>query len=133
MGMFTGYKKTASVRSQKRSGLRVTFAFFCARLSALNASKVIFDDGYSYVKTYGNVVCIKYYSTNAIPISGVRVVNEEYAPKMSLNFIGKAFYNNSNDWCLFELGTDGMLYVKAKNNNSIISVGYPTFTLTYVI
>ena len=38
MGMFTGYKKTASVRSQKRSGLRVSFAFFCVRLSALNAN-----------------------------------------------------------------------------------------------
>lgn len=37
MGMFTGYKKTASVRSQKRSGLRVTFVFFCVPLSALNA------------------------------------------------------------------------------------------------
>lgn len=38
MGMFTGYKKAASALSQKRSGLRVSFAFFCAELSSLNAN-----------------------------------------------------------------------------------------------
>ena len=106
---------------------------FLQNICSVNANKIILDDGASYVKTYGNVVCIKYYSNSEIPTSGVRVVSKEYAPKRSLNFIGKAFYNNSNDWCLFELNTDGTLHAKAKDNNSIISVGWPTFTLTYII
>lgn len=62
MGMFTGYKKTASVMSQKRSGLRVSFAFFCARLSALNANKSsikvdtleIITDQYSNIDLYNH-------------------------------------------------------------------------------
>ena len=52
MGMFTGYKKTASVRSQKRSDLRVSLAFFCARLSALNAKTELKLDSSRIVSTH---------------------------------------------------------------------------------
>ena len=52
MGMFTGYKKTASVLSQKRYGLRVSFAFFGAELSSLNAKTELKLDSSRIVSTH---------------------------------------------------------------------------------
>lgn len=52
MGMFTGYKKAASALSQKRSGLRVSFAFFCAELSSLNAKTELKLDSSRIVSTH---------------------------------------------------------------------------------
>lgn len=91
------------------------------------------DDGNSYTKVCNNVVCIKFYSSVIITSTGIRVVTQQYAPKRPLNFIGKAFYNNTNDWCLFELDPEGILYAKAKDNNSTITVSWSTFTLTYIL
>ena len=66
MGMFTGYKKTASVMFAKRSGLRVSFAFFCAELSALNAKSTFHS--IQYQKSVNVSTTEKFYTGATIVI-----------------------------------------------------------------
>ena len=117
MGMFTGYKKTASMRS--KSGLVYGFLlpFSCVQLSALNAKTTDVD------KRFGLAGAIN--SPNDFPKTGSCFGATTTGFELSSGFLIPQYtrfifinFGGSGDGAFLGIDYDGKIYVSFRNNNT---------------